>query len=1059
MNKKITSFLIIGVLVLSGLGAVATTENNTIKNQGMEKSINSKIFCPEVIIDNYNEEFIEVNLNKDTSSNIINPGFPVLPKIIKIFDLPFGVNDLKVKVTPNEIEELTLEKEIRPSPAFVPLISINNVIEKTEKNEQIYSSDLFYPDSWFQYSITCGLNENNKHVTHVKVEICPVRYNPYQNKINTAGSFDVEVNYIDPETDVFPALSAYDMVIIAPKKFKNALQKLINHKNNMNPPIKTTFMKTEDIFSNQNYNDGDSDKPEMIKYFIKDAVETWGIKYVLLVGGLNSLIYGEPRDDANQGSKHWLVPVRYTNLYDNPKYPLKNRTVFDPGVISDLYYADVYKYNDSSGEYEFEDWDPNGDGIICGWDKDNYTNDTGYGVPTKIDFDPDIGVGRLPCRNWFEVRIMVDKIIKYETEAYGKNWFNKILMIAGDGFLDQQDLKIQWDTKNLSEGEYTIYAQSTNHDNPPVSGPIDTINITIDRSVPTNLTFNHDDHLKIKEYPGVPIAEIVSVSEGNVLGFNDTFFEPKEGKAYCNQFLGWANIEFTDGVLFIRGKSYDPKPYGNETDIKVWINNSLGETVFTGYRNDTEMYYEGEWVSGEKVLKGVGGALYYIPEFEEELLWPSNGNFTGEMDVINAYSKGTGFTFFNGHGSPTTWANHKPGVPGNRNNADVSGLRIIHKSGEPFYFPMNQLSNKYETPITLVGGCHNSQFNVSLVTTLLHYPKMWTYGSAAPECWSWWLTRLSKRGSLVTIGNTGLGYGVIGKDCTSVGLDGGISIEFFKQYAEGHDILGDAYRLTQTNYVLDFDMLLQEHGKTLTQWVLFGDPSLKIGGYEESAPGVTIQIEENNCNADGIPNTPIGMQAQPNGQGEPLSYEWELDTDGDGEYDTTLTDKNIEQTWDKPGVYWVKVKAIYSDHEEIKETIVDIESTEFPEKPTKPSGKNSNLRANVNYIYETKSTDPQDNDLWYLFDWGDGEWDLKGPKKSGETAKAFHKWKEKGTYEIKVMAINEFAYWSEWSDSLTITVTKAKTLDIIDQPIYNIFQKFFVNHPNLFPILQQLLGL
>jgi acyl-CoA synthetase (AMP-forming)/AMP-acid ligase II len=65
----------------------------------------------------------------------------------------------------------------------------------------------------------------------------------------------------------------------------------------------------------------------------KDALETWGVKYVLLVGGLKSLIWGNPRENINYGAKDWRVPVRYANLLDN-----------DPGgYISDLYYADIYK--------------------------------------------------------------------------------------------------------------------------------------------------------------------------------------------------------------------------------------------------------------------------------------------------------------------------------------------------------------------------------------------------------------------------------------------------------------------------------------------------------------------------------------------------------------------------------------------------------------------------------------------------------------------------------------------------------------------------------------------
>jgi hypothetical protein len=94
------------------------------------------------------------------------------------------------------------------------------------------------------------------------------------------------------------------------------------------------------------------------------------------------------------------------------------------------------------------------------------------------------------------------------------------------------------------------------------------------------------------------------------------------------------------------------------------------------------------------------------------------------------------------------------------------------------------------------------------------------------------MTRLRNRGAIASIGNTGLGYGTLGGDCTIGGLDGGISLEFFRQYGtEGHDILGDAYSQTLTWYINSFDMGEDDHVKSVQQWVLLGDPSLMIGGY------------------------------------------------------------------------------------------------------------------------------------------------------------------------------------------------------------------------------------
>ena len=196
----------------------------------------------------------------------------------------------------------------------------------------------------------------------------------------------------------------YDMVIIAPAKFSRALQKLIDHKDSVG--INTALKTTEKIYDEYT----GADKPEQIKYFIKDALDTWEIKYVLLVGGMKSYFTGVPRDDINQGSKSWHVPVRYTNNYDE----------YDPGSISDLYYADIYEGDN------FSSWDSNENGIFAEWT-------TGGDI---IDLYPDVYVGRLPCRNRIEVTIMVNKIITYETEPIDPSWFNKMVVVGGENWDD-----------------------------------------------------------------------------------------------------------------------------------------------------------------------------------------------------------------------------------------------------------------------------------------------------------------------------------------------------------------------------------------------------------------------------------------------------------------------------------------------------------------------------------------------------------------------------------------------------------------------------------------------
>jgi hypothetical protein len=203
--------------------------------------------------------------------------------------------------------------------------------------------------------------------------------------------FSVGVTAIQSEIDTLSYSNldeTYDMVIIAPQKFSSALLPLISHKDSLN--IKTVLKTTEDIYTEFS----GRDKAEQIKFFIKDALESWNISFVLLVGG-------------RMGQRpQFYIPGRYVILDDG---------FVDFPYLSDLYYADIYKNGT-----EFDDWDSNCDDVFAEWGED------------VLDLEPDVYVGRLPCRYLFEVKIIVDKIIEYEATTFGQSWFNRMTLLGGD---------------------------------------------------------------------------------------------------------------------------------------------------------------------------------------------------------------------------------------------------------------------------------------------------------------------------------------------------------------------------------------------------------------------------------------------------------------------------------------------------------------------------------------------------------------------------------------------------------------------------------------------------
>jgi len=433
---------------------------------------------------------------------------------------------------------------------------------------------------------------------------------------------------------------SYDLVIIAPKEFSRLLSPLVKHKNSVG--VKTILKTTEDIYREY---DG-RDKPEQIKYFIKDALENWTIKYVLLVGGIKS------------GRQTWYLPVRYSNLDD--------RQDWDVRYISDLYYADIY--NEGG---EFDDWDSNGNGIFAEWNWNSSVKDV-------LDLRPDVSIGRLACRNLLEVRTVVKKIINYETNTFGEDWFNKMIVAGGDT---------------------------------------------------------------------VPLDQ--------------------------------------DGV------------------------------------------YEGEFITN------LSSSYMEDINFNITRLRASDGTLKKSRDLITELRKGAGFVHLSGHGSAAVWTTHPP-------DNDTIWIDSLLTVQAPI------IRNREKLPIYVIGGCHNSQFDVSPFNILRDFRKEGfsyfisnEYGSGSfwkfewiSECLGWRLVSCRNGGAIATIANTGIGFCYFG-NYTLKGLGGWIEPRFFYDYSVlDIDILGDLHKQVLTDYVSNFNVHNDRSDcKTVQQWVLLGDPSLKIGGY------------------------------------------------------------------------------------------------------------------------------------------------------------------------------------------------------------------------------------
>ena len=410
--RRILLFIVIGIMILSSFGAIAIPEKTGTGDK--IEYISDSFVLSEHIIKEGVDDYVVVNLEEATSY-LNNPGEPILPIINKKYTFPIGTKIKDIEIIFYGKNEYVLSKKIVPATA-PSTTNINVDIESVEiqENKALYLSDELFPAFEYTHSIHVGLDGLDR-VIILNLRFFPVRYNPVKDLISVADEICVEVIY---ETNFNPITfqDEYDMVIISPELFSSQLQPLVEHKNSLG--VNTILKTTESIYD---FYSG-RDNPEKIKYFLKDAIEMWNISYVLLVGGKKSLLFGNWGYDGPRTSndKLWHVPVRYTNVVD---------TLGERGHLSDLYFADVYKYVE--GEKAFDDWDSNGNDIFAEWwilGRD------------KLDLYPDVLVGRLPCRKKFEVKVMVNKIITYEKKGIDPSWFNKMVVVGGDSFDDRPPL-------------------------------------------------------------------------------------------------------------------------------------------------------------------------------------------------------------------------------------------------------------------------------------------------------------------------------------------------------------------------------------------------------------------------------------------------------------------------------------------------------------------------------------------------------------------------------------------------------------------------------------------
>ena len=150
---------------------------------------------------------------------------------------------------------------------------------------------------------------------------------------------------------------------------------------------------------------------------------------------------------------------------------------------------------------------------------------------------------------------------------------------------------------------------------------------------------------------------------------------------------------------------------------------------------------------------------------------------------------------------------------------------------------IGRFTNPGRCPVCILAQCYNARFDVS--TMLLPGPNVLDH-DRIPWCLAWGMLGMTRGGAVAALSNGNTCYGVPG-DGNSNGVPddaerfgGFLGVEFFLLYGqEGLRTLGDIHAESLRSYWTLFSVHSDPlHCKSLCEWMLIGDPSLRVGGFE-----------------------------------------------------------------------------------------------------------------------------------------------------------------------------------------------------------------------------------
>jgi hypothetical protein len=264
--------------------------------------------------------------------------------------------------------------------------------------------------------------------------------------------------------------------------------------------------------------------------------------------------------------------------------------------------------------------------------------------------------------------------------------------------------------------------------------------------------------------------------------------------------------------------------YENNVFGESWLNNMVlcgGDThpsvidelmmmliVYSSFNTRCSFAFEGQYIC-EEISKMMDD--YTFKKCYTSGILRQNTKLLNVNNINDAINQGSKFSLFSGHGMHFSYATHPP---------FSSNIYFPFSSGYTVD-DINNLDNEDKLTISIFNCCLCANFD------------------DVEDPIAWQFVNHENGGSIGSIGCTMVSW-MMSTTYAPNTYNGFLTMEFLRSHNEGTDILGELWGDSITGYLDDekamsstISLVNWIHYICLEEWILLGDPSLKIGGYEQ----------------------------------------------------------------------------------------------------------------------------------------------------------------------------------------------------------------------------------